>query len=114
MTIDPGENAMTRQASEWNEWQASADKAVGFIKKLGNADRLKLLCRLSQGECHVGQLEVECSIRQPTLSQQLGILRRGGLIVARKEGKQMIYQLAQGPAMDIMAILHRHFCGERT
>ena len=52
MRVDPGENAMISEATEWNEWQASADKAVDFIKKLGNADRLKLLCRLSQGECH--------------------------------------------------------------
>lgn len=102
---------MIRHPSEWNQWQASADVAAGFIKKLGNADRLKLLCRLSEGECHVGQLEEECGIRQPTLSQQLGVLRRGGLILARKEGKQMFYSLAEGPAMQIMAILHDHFCG---
>lgn len=29
---------MISEATEWNEWQASADKAVDFIKKLGNAD----------------------------------------------------------------------------
>ena len=113
MKIDSGENTMVRPPSEWKQWQDLAEKAADFIKKLGNADRLKLLCRLSEGECHVGQLETECGIRQPTLSQQLGVLRRGGLIVARKEGKQMIYRLADGPAMDVMAILHRHFCGEK-
>lgn len=102
---------MSRHPSEWNQWQASADAAAGFVRKLGNADRLKLLCRLSEGECHVGQLEEECGIRQPTLSQQLGVLRRGGLILARKEGKKMFYSLADGPAMQIMAILHDHFCG---
>ena len=32
MRVDPGENAMIREATEWNEWQASADKAVDFIK----------------------------------------------------------------------------------
>ncbi len=113
MKIDSGENTMVRPPSEWKQWQDSAEKAVDFIKKLGNTDRLKLLCRLSEGECHVGQLETECGIRQPTLSQQLGVLRRGGLIVARKEGKQIFYRLADGPAMDVMAILHRHFCGEK-
>ena len=101
---------MSINASEWDQLNASAARAVDFIKKLGNPERLKLLCRLSQGECHVSQLENECGIRQPTLSQQLGILRRGGLIVGRKEGKQIFYRLNDGPVMDIMTILHRHFC----
>lgn len=101
---------MPVNASEWDQLNASAARAVDFIKKLGNPERLKLLCRLSQGECHVSQLENECGIRQPTLSQQLGVLRRGGLIVGRKEGKQIFYRLNDGPVMDIMTILHRHFC----
>ena len=104
---------MSIQPSEWDHMNESAAQAVDFIKKLGNPDRLKLLCRLSQGECHVGQLEDECGIRQPTLSQQLGVLRRGGLIVPRKDGKQIFYRLSDGPVMEIMAILHRHFCSQR-
>lgn len=100
---------MSVNETEWDALNASATQAVDFIKKLGNADRLKLLCRLSQGECHVGQLETECGIRQPTLSQQLGVLRRGGLIVPRKEGKQIFYRLNDGPVMEIMMILHKHF-----
>ena len=48
-------------------------------------------------------------IRQPTLSQQLGVLRRGGLIVPRKEGKQIFYHSNDGPVMEIMMILHKHF-----
>lgn len=100
---------MSANETEWDALNASATQAVDFIKKLGNADRLKLLCRLSQGECHVGQLEAECGIRQPTLSQQIGVLRRGGLIVPRKEGKQIFYHLNDGPVMEIMMILHKHF-----
>ena len=100
---------MSANETEWDALNASAAQAVDFIKKLGNADRLKLLCRLSQGECHVGQLEAECGIRQPTLSQQIGVLRRGGLIVSRKEGKQIFYHLNDGPVMEIMMILHKHF-----
>ncbi len=103
---------MSAIAPEWDKNGEAAARAVAFIKKLGNADRLKLLCRLARGECHVGQLESECGVRQPTLSQQLGILRRSGLVVCRKQGKQMIYRLADGPVMEIMAVLHRHFCQE--
>ena len=92
---------MSANETEWDALNASAAQAVDFIKKL--------LCRLSQGECHVGQLEAECGIRQPTLSQQIGVLRRGGLIVPRKEGKQIFYHLNDGPVMEIMMILHKHF-----
>ena len=94
----------------WNRRQPATERAVAFIKLLGNPDRLMLLCRLSRGECPVGQLEKECGIRQPTLSQQLGVLRRGGLIVPRKAGKQIFYHLAEGPTVDIMTVLSRHFC----
>ncbi len=82
---------MSIQSSERNCMNESAARAVDFIKRLDNSERLKLLCRLSQGECH-GQLEKECSIRLPTLSQQLGVQRRG-LIVPKKEGKQIFYRL---------------------
>ena len=53
----------------------SAQQAVGLLKLLGNEDRLLLLCELSQGECGVSELEQRLGIRQPTLSQQLAVLR---------------------------------------
>ena len=48
-----------------------------------------LLCQLTQGEKRVGELEELVGISQPTLSQQLGVLREEGLVNTRREGKNI-------------------------
>lgn len=65
----------------------SASKACTLLKVLANEDRLLLLCQLTQGERNVGELEALTGIRQPTLSQQLGVLRDEGLVNTRRMGK---------------------------
>ena len=70
------------------ELRNAADAACRLLKTLSNPDRLLLLCRLSQGEACVGELESELGIVQPTLSQQLGVLRDEALAIARKQGWQ--------------------------
>ena len=57
----------------------SADAACRLMKVLSNPDRLLLLCQLAQGEMRVGELEELVGVMQPTLSQQLGVLRDEGL-----------------------------------
>lgn len=46
------------------------------MRVMANVDRLMLLCKHSLGEKSVGELEGSLGIRQPTLSQQLTILRQ--------------------------------------
>ena len=64
-------------------------QAVTTLKLLANEDRLLLLCQLSQGEKCVGELEEQLGIRQPTLSQQLGVLRGEGVVDSRRQGKNI-------------------------
>ena len=90
--------------------QASADRACALLKVLANPDRLMLMCQLSHGEHSVSDLENELSIRQPTLSQQLGVLRDNELVKTRREGKSIFYSLASHEAMAVMAVLYDHFC----
>lgn len=47
-------------------------EAADLIKLMANPNRLAILCRLSEGEASVGEMEATLRIRQPTLSQQLG------------------------------------------
>ena len=77
--------------------QASADEACRLMKVLSNRDRMLLLCEISQGEKCVGELEEALDIHQPTLSQQLTVLRNEELVETRREGKQIYYsQKKQG------------------
>ena len=90
--------------------RAHAGEAVAMLKLLGNEDRLLLLCQLSQQERTVGDLEQLTGVSQPTLSQQLGILRREGLVITRREGKFIWYQLADKRALQLMQAVHQLFC----
>ena len=88
----------------------SADAACRLMKVLSNPDRLLLLCQLNQGEKNVGELEKLVGIAQPTLSQQLGVLREEGLVSTRREGKSIHYQIASPQALAVMGVLFEQFC----
>ena len=88
----------------------SAAQACGLLKALGNPERLLLLCQLSQGEFCVSELEEKLGILQPTLSQQLGVLRNEELVSTRREGKQIFYSIASAPALAVLQVLYQQFC----
>jgi DNA-binding transcriptional ArsR family regulator len=88
----------------------AAGQAVDALKVLANEDRLLLLCQLSQGEMCVSELEARLGIRQPTLSQQLGVLRSEGVVGTRREGKNIFYRVADPTMLEILAVLYRLYC----
>lgn len=94
----------------FDELRSSADKASSLMKVLANSDRLMLLCQLSQGEKSVGELEEILDIRQPTLSQQLTVLREAELVATRREGKSIFYNITSQPALAVMRVLSQELC----
>lgn len=92
------------------EMQTAAARACDLMKVLANPDRLLILCHLSQQEMCVGDLQSGLGIVQPTLSQQLSVLRNAKLVVTRREGKNIFYALASGPALAVINTLYQHFC----
>ena len=93
------------------QMQASAEQACRLMKVLGNPNRLLILCQLTQGEKRVGELEDLLGIMQPTLSQQLTVLRDEELVSIRREGKNIYYQLSSPQALAVMQGLYAQFCG---
>lgn len=98
VSIDPG------------TMREAASTAVTTLKVLANEDRLLLLCQLSQGEMCVGDLEAALGIRQPTLSQQLGVLRNDGVVHTRREGKQIFYSVADQKTLQLLELLYALYC----
>lgn len=88
----------------------AADGASRLLKALSNPDRLLLLCHLVEGEQCVGDLEAASGISQPTLSQQLGVLREQGLVATRREGKNIHYSIDSPQALAVLEVLHAQFC----
>ncbi|MFZ2627429.1 MAG: metalloregulator ArsR/SmtB family transcription factor [Rugosibacter sp.] len=90
--------------------RTAAGEAVAVLRALSNEDRLLLLCQLSQGERSVSELEALLDIRQPTLSQQLSVLRAEGLVTTRREGKYIYYAVADQNVLAILAMLYQLYC----
>lgn len=90
--------------------RAAAQEASALLRALANEDRLLILCQLTQGELSVGELEAQLDIRQPTLSQQLAVLRTEALVTTRREGKRIYYSVADGAVLAVLACLYDQFC----
>lgn len=102
--------AMPKPRFDPDVMRASAGEAAAVMKALANPERLLLLCEMSQGEASVGELEARLGIHQPTLSQQLGVLRRQGLVDTRRDGKQVFYSVADTRVLALLRTMYAQFC----
>jgi ArsR family transcriptional regulator len=105
---------MTDLTLDVSAMQAKAKAAASFLKALAHPDRLLLLCQLSHGEVSVSELEAELGLHQPSLSQQLTVLRHEGLVSARREGQRMLYRLTSPQALAVLRELQVQFCVRPT
>lgn len=90
--------------------QASARAAADLMKALSSENRLLLLCLLAEGERTVGALADALELRQAAVSQQLTLLRKDGLVEARRDGRTMHYRLTGREARAVIELLHRLYC----
>lgn len=90
--------------------QSAAGTACKLLKVLSNPDRLLLLCQMTQGEFSVSELEAITGIRQPTLSQQLTVLREEQLVASRRDGKQIFYSITSAEALAVLQVLYQLYC----
>jgi len=99
------EKRMTRA-----EMEGRATEVAELLKTLSHPARLMLACTLAEGEYSVGELEEALGIHQPTLSQQLGVLREAGVVETRREAKQIFYRLTEARAAQLIEALYGIFC----
>lgn len=88
----------------------AAESACALMKVLSNPDRMLLLCELAEGERNVGELQESVGVQQPTLSQQLAVLREENLVETRREGKNIYYRIASPQALAVLQVLYAQFC----
>ena len=74
---------------------------------LSNNNRVELIELLAQGERSVDALAKLSGLRLTNVSQHLQLLRRAGLIVARRSGKQIYYRLADRDVVDLLTAVRR-------
>lgn len=64
-----------------------------LLTALADPARQDLVQVLARGELNVGQIAARVTLSRPTVSHHLHILRRAGLLRARKQGREVYYRL---------------------
>jgi ArsR family transcriptional regulator, lead/cadmium/zinc/bismuth-responsive transcriptional repressor len=96
-------------------------RAAGMLRAAGDAERLRVLELLTGGELCVSEIAQATDDLLPTVSQRLKVLRQEGLVTSRRDGKHVLYALADEHVIDlIFAVLAHaqepdgHAAGHRT
>ena len=89
---------------------AAADEASALLKALANRHRLIIICQLIEKERSVGELAALLKIRDSTVSQHLALLRKDGLVTARREGQTVWYSIGSAPARELVRTLYQCYC----
>src|SRR5690625_4868797 len=84
-----------------------------FLKALASPTRQRIMLLFAQGaELPVGEVAEQIGIGQSTASQQLALLRRGGILTSRREGKIVLYRSDRNRALEALQDLQTYlrFC----
>lgn len=84
-------------------YQAKAD----FFRMLGHPVRIRVLELLQDGPMPVRDLLAAIEIEPSSLSQQLAVLRRSGIVTATRNGSTVVYALAGGDVAELMRAARR-------
>nr|WP_184260332.1 metalloregulator ArsR/SmtB family transcription factor [Rhodopseudomonas rhenobacensis] len=90
--------------------EQAADQASELLKALSNRHRLLIICQLVDGERSVGDLAQLLGLRDSTVSQHLALLRKDGLVAARRDAQTIYYSIASAPARELLTTLYRVYC----
>jgi DNA-binding transcriptional ArsR family regulator len=87
-----------------------AKTAAALMKALSHAQRLMILCHLSEGPKSVSEIEERLGARQAAVSQHLARLRQDGLVSTARDGKSIVYDIANPHARQLIETLYRLYC----
>ena len=78
-----------------------------LFRALAHPARVRVLEVLAEAERSVGEMQPLVGIESSHLSQQLGVLRRAGLVVTRKEGSSVYYAIRDPELVGLLAVAKR-------
>ncbi len=91
----------------------NAYDASELLKAIANPHRLALLCQMLDGEKSVGQLADQIGLRDSTTSQNLALLRKTGVVAARRDGQTMWYSICHEGARLVLDALYQTYCSTK-
>jgi len=92
------------------DMKTAAANACALMKSLSSETRLLLLCQMNETECSVNKLARALEMRPSSVSQQLSLLRKDGLVKTRREGRTVYYSLKGEEATMIISVLYALYC----
>ncbi|MDT4985067.1 MAG: hypothetical protein QOF95_2557 [Pseudonocardiales bacterium] len=84
-------------------YQAKAE----LFRTLGHPVRIRVLELLQDGPKPVRDLLQEIDIEASSLSQQLAVLRRAGIVTSSRSGPNVVYELAASEVVELMQAARR-------
>ena len=75
-----------------------------LFKALAHPARVRILELLADGEQSVGQMQPLVGVELSHLSQQLGVLRKAGLVTARREGSTVFYAIRDPLVVELLGV----------
>lgn len=91
--------------------EEQAQKIAELLKLLANKNRLLILCALTHGKQHVGEIHTHLpDITASALSQHLRQLKAAGILAAEKQGMHVLYWIADKRVLSLMETLQDNYC----
>jgi DNA-binding transcriptional ArsR family regulator len=75
------------------------------IVALADPARRELIRRLARKPCRAGELAAGFAISRPAVCKHARLLKRAGLIRARKNGREQVYELAPGGGLAVRELI---------
>lgn len=89
------------------------DMQAELCKTMGNAARLRIVHTLREGPKRVSDIVEATELAQAKVSQHLAVLRAYGIVATRREGKDVIYRIAN-PKLTRVCDLMREVLAEQA
>lgn len=84
-------------------------EATECLKAMAHPHRLLMLQMINSGQHTVGELAAACGIASPVASNHLRLMERVGMLQARRDGKNIYYQIADTQLSPIIACVENRF-----
>lgn len=89
-------------------------QAAALLRAMGHSGRLEILCLLQDEDMTMGEIARRLAMRGPAVSQQLAVLRGERLIIGRRNGRNIIYSVADQVTRGIIDVLKQRFCPQAS
>ncbi len=86
------------------------NQVIDMLELVSNKARLRTVCMLMHGEyCVQDIVDIAGEGKATNLSQQLRMLRLAGVVEGRRQGKQILYRLKDGPVARLVKLLRDEY-----